>query len=100
MTALILLFGIFSSALVRSRWWESKFSILLLSLASLYLAVSLFAAFLVARKNRWRLFPALPLVFATYHFSYALGFLLALAYQPMAWDRPSYLRKILTTITR
>jgi GT2 family glycosyltransferase len=100
LTALILLLGIFGSALARSSRWESKFSILLISLTCLYFAVSLGAAFLVARKDGWRLFPVLPLVFATYHLSYAVGFLLAMAYKPMAWDQPSYLRKKLTAITR
>ena len=100
MAGFILLLGILCAALAGSVIWESKFLIVLISLAVLYLAVSLSAAFLAARHNGWRFFPVLPLVFATHHLSYALGFLLALAYQPMAWDRPSYLRKILTTITR
>jgi hypothetical protein len=70
------------------------------ALAVLYFVVSLGAAFLAARRSGWLFLPVLPVVFATYHLSYGLGFLLALAYQPMTWDRPSYMRKILTAITR
>ena len=99
-TALILSLGIFSAILAGSSWWEHAFSVVLASLSGLYLAISLIAAFLVARQNAWRFFPVLPFVFATYQISYAVGFLLALAYRPMAWDQPSYLRKILTAITR
>jgi hypothetical protein len=69
-------------------------------LAGMYALTSFSAAFQAGWRNGWRYFLVLPLVFATCHLSYALGFLLAFAYQPMAWDRPSYLRNILTAITR
>jgi len=100
LTGVILLLGIFSATLAGFSWWEGALSVALASLSGLYLAISLIAAFFIARQNGWRYFPVLPFVFATYHFSYAVGFLLALAYRPMAWDQPSYLRKILTAITR
>jgi len=100
LASLILLLGILGAALAGSSRWELEFLTILSLFTGLYFAISLTAAFLVARRRGWRFLPVLPPVFATYHLSYALGFLLALACRPMAWDRPSYLRKVLTTITR
>jgi succinoglycan biosynthesis protein ExoA len=96
----VLLLGVLGAALSGSSRWESDFMVDWIALAGLYFAVSLGAAFLAARRNGWRFLLVLPVVFGTYHLSYGLGFLLALAYQPIAWDRPSYMRKILTAITR
>lgn len=95
-----LLLGILCARLAGSGWWESQFLGILGSIAGLYFAVSIGAALLEGSRSGWRFVPVLPVVCATYHLSYALGFLLALAYRPLAWDRPSYLRKILTAITR
>ena len=92
--------GILCAWLAGSGWWESEFLRILVSLAGLYFIVSFGAAFAAGWRGGWRYVLVLPLVFATYHLSYALGFLLALTFQPVAWDRPSYLRKILTAITR
>ncbi|MGH9678755.1 MAG: glycosyltransferase family 2 protein, partial [Candidatus Acidiferrales bacterium] len=95
-----LLLGGLLEGIAGSVHWESAFLVLFASLAMLYFAASLCAAFLTARHGGWRFLPVLPFVFGTYHLSYALGFLLALAYRPIAWDRPSYLQKVLTAITR
>ncbi|WP_447603635.1 glycosyltransferase family 2 protein [Nitrospira sp. Nam80] len=46
-----------------------------IGLCALYAACNVAASMFVAGHNNWRLFPILPLVFATYHFSYGLGFL-------------------------
>lgn len=46
----------------------------------LYLVASLVAAFNTAKRDGWSLFPVLPFVFATYHFSYGIGFLLGTFY--------------------
>jgi hypothetical protein len=61
---------------------------------------SIASAFLVAKKKGWLFLPTLPVVFATYHLSYALGFVLALLYRPVTLDRPNPMRRILTAITR
>ena len=51
------------------------------ALAGTYLAAGLIASFVACRKpENWLLFPAMPFVFASYHFSYGLGFLRGL------WD--------------
>jgi succinoglycan biosynthesis protein ExoA len=43
--------------------------------AALYLILCMMAAILAARRHGWSVLLALPLVFATYHVSYGLGFL-------------------------
>lgn len=100
LVAIVLSLGIVCAGLAGSAWWESEFLRILVSLAGLYIIVSFTAALLTGWPGGWRYVPVLPVVFATYHFSYALGFLLALTFQPVAWDRPSYLQKVLTAITR
>ena len=45
-----------------------------------YCFASLAAAFITAQRDGWTLFPMLPLVFATYHVSYGIGFLLGIFY--------------------
>lgn len=71
-----------------------------LALAGLYLLASFAFAFSIAKRKGWIFLPTLPVVFATYHFSYALGFLLALLYRPLAWNRPTPMSKALTAVTR
>jgi succinoglycan biosynthesis protein ExoA len=100
LTGIALLLGALAANLGGSSRWESVFLTDWAALVGLYGLVSLGAAFLVAKTSGWRFFPVLPVVFATYHVSYGLGFLLALAYQPMRWDQPSYMRKILTALSR
>jgi succinoglycan biosynthesis protein ExoA len=100
LTGIALLLGALAAGLGGSSRWESQFLTVWAALVGLYGVVSLGAAFVVAKSHGWRFFPVLPVVFATYHVSYGLGFLLALAYQPVRWDQPSYMRKILTTLSR
>jgi succinoglycan biosynthesis protein ExoA len=45
-----------------------------------YLFASLAASLLTAKRDGWPLFPVLPFVFATYHISYGVGFLVGLFY--------------------
>jgi hypothetical protein len=97
---LVLLLGIFCAGITGSAWLQSEFLKILVFLAGMYVAASFSAAFLVGRWGGWRYIPIMPVVFATYHFSYALGFLLAFIFRPMGWDRPTYLQKLLTAITR
>lgn len=47
----------------------------LAALAACYVALVLIASVVEARRNKdWRVFPVLPIVFATYHWSYGVGF--------------------------
>jgi succinoglycan biosynthesis protein ExoA len=63
---------LFFSAL--SPWWASAGWALLTSLAC-YLAVNTGASLLVASQRGWKIFFALPIVFACFHFAYGIGFL-------------------------
>jgi len=72
-----------------------------LALAGMYLTASFASAFLIAKRNGWRYLPCMPVVFAVYHLSYALGSILALLVRPAAVERrPNVIRKVLTAITR
>jgi succinoglycan biosynthesis protein ExoA len=81
-------------------WWRDICLADWFTLAGLYLAASFATAFSIAKREGWRFFPSLPVVFAVYHLSYALGFVLALLYRPATEDRPNPIRKVLTAITR
>ena len=69
-------------------------------LAALYFMASLACAVSVAVRKGWSFLLSLPIVFATYHLAYALGFLLALLYRTADEGRPSPMRNFLTAITR
>jgi succinoglycan biosynthesis protein ExoA len=56
-----------------SLWWSPALWGFLV-LVALYLMCNVGASLITASKNSWTLLPVLPLVFATYHFSYGLGF--------------------------
>src|SRR3984893_14541627 len=100
LSGVVLLLGAVVSSLSGSAWWNSAFITACAGLAGLYFAVSIGVAFLIARRNGWRFLLILPAVFATYHLSYGLGFLLGLTYHPATGNRPSRIRHVLTEITR
>lgn len=80
--------------------WQNAFFDVWFALAGLYFIVSFASAFSVAKREGWSFLPCLPIVFAVYHLSYALGFVLALLYRPATGERPNPMRKVLTAITR
>jgi succinoglycan biosynthesis protein ExoA len=100
LVGIALLLGVAGASLRGLDSWRDAFLAGCFALGGVYLIASLASSFLVARRNGWIFLPLLPIVFATYHFSYAFGFLLALLYRPAAPDRPTPLGKILTAITR
>lgn len=83
-----------------SIWWRNIVLTDLSSLVALYAIASLAQSFSLAKRHEWRLLPFLPVVFATYHLSYALGFVLALVYRPAKGDRTSPIQKVLMALTR
>ncbi len=89
-----------AARLSASPEWQYVFLSAWLTLACLYFAASFVAAFAIARREGWKFLPFLPIVFATYQLSYALGFLLALLHRPEAGKRPNPLPKVVTTISR
>ena len=82
-------------------WWRNIFLADWFALTGLYLSASFVSAFLIAKRKGWRYLPCMPVVFAVYHLSYALGFILALLVRPAAVERrPNAIRKVFTAITR
>ena len=63
----------FLISLTFTRGW-----IFLTALAGIYLLANLAASTLIAIRKGWKLFGLLPIVFATIHFSYGLGFIAGL----------------------
>src|SRR5882762_8200573 len=89
LAGIALLLGAVGASLSGSASWKSAFITACAGFAALYFAVSVGAAFLIARRRGWRFLSVLPIVFATYHLSYGLGFVLGLAYSPTAANRHS-----------
>jgi succinoglycan biosynthesis protein ExoA len=100
LAGLALLLGAVGASLSGSAAWKSTFVTAGAGFAALYVAVSIGAAVLIARRDGWRFFPVLPIVFATYHFSYGLGFVLGLAYRPASGNHQSRMHHAITGITR
>ena len=100
LVGIILLLCAMGASLGRSTWWRDVFLGEWLGLVSLYFIASFASAFLVAKRNGWMFLPFLPIVFATYHLFYGLGFLLALLSRPADWDRAYPIRKVHTAVNR
>jgi hypothetical protein len=58
-----------ASVWMPTMWWAFA------ALVSIYVVCNGVASWLAARKSGWKYLPMLPIVFATYHVSYGLGFL-------------------------
>jgi succinoglycan biosynthesis protein ExoA len=80
--------------------WQNAFLDVWFAFAGLYFIGSFASAFSVAKREGWNFLPILPIVFAVYHLSYALGFVLALLHRPTTGKRPNPMQKVLTAITR
>src|SRR3984893_16986605 len=87
LTGVALLLGAAGASLSASACRTSAFVNVCAGLAGLYIAAAAGAAFFVARREGWHFFPVLPIVFATYHLSYGLGFLLGLTCRPANGNR-------------
>ncbi len=92
--------GTAMAGLAGSARWHDALLGAWIALVAAYFAASFAAVFSVARRKGWKFLPILPIVFATYQVSYAVGFLLAILRPPSAWDRLRFARKLRTEITR
>lgn len=88
------------ASLLNSVWWRNAFLGEWSAFVILYLIASFSAAFSVAKREGWRFLPSLPVIFAIFHFSFALGFLLAILYWPTSTDQRKAIPKALSAITR
>jgi len=70
------------------------------ALLALYGLALTLASIVAARKHGWDLLPVLPLVFATYHASYGLGFLAGLTYFCTGWRSRNRTPAFSTELTR
>jgi succinoglycan biosynthesis protein ExoA len=95
-----LLFSAAGASLAGSPWWRNVFLGEWLTFVALYLIAAFSSAFSIAKREGWRFLPTLPVIFATFHLSFALGFLLAILYRPASEDRPQHMPKVLSAITR
>lgn len=75
---LSLLGGMAVAKAAGAEGWFVWAGALWLVMVAAYLAAILIASLITARRSRWANLPYLPAIFATYHFSYGLGFLLGL----------------------
>ena len=89
-----------AASLGRSVWWRDAFLTVLIFLLDSYLIASFTTAFCIAKRNGWRLFPLLPVVFAAYQLPYAIGFLLALLYRPTIRNLRAGIRTAIAETTR
>jgi succinoglycan biosynthesis protein ExoA len=93
---------IFAGAASRMGWTSSHDGLLaaLFILAGSYFSISIGCAFIVSKREGWRFLAVLPVVFATYQLSYALGFFLGLFHRPAAGKSASGPQKVIAATTR
>jgi succinoglycan biosynthesis protein ExoA len=72
----------FGSLLLGLLWPPARW--LFASIAGCYLLANLVASTIAASRGGWRYLPILPIVFATIHFAWGLGFLYGIARIPLA----------------
>jgi glycosyltransferase involved in cell wall biosynthesis len=88
------------SAAAAWPWWRAAGSAWGLMLAA-YLALLAVASVDAARRHGWRTLPYLPLVFATYHLSFGLGFLAGMVhFLKGTGPRPVSMTSVYSRLTR
>jgi hypothetical protein len=93
---------IFAGATGRMGWFSLQTALMtfLFLLAGIYFSVSVSCSFFVAKREGWRFLVILPVVFATYQLSYALGFLLGIFHRRATGKPESGLPKVIAAATR
>ena len=97
--SLLLLVSILSWAFGASRMFALSAGALAI-LAGTYGMACVLASVVAARKHGWSLLPILPLVFATYHVSYGLGFLLGIWHWHFRGIRSAHDTEMFSQISR
>ncbi|HVA95545.1 MAG TPA: glycosyltransferase family 2 protein [Candidatus Dormibacteraeota bacterium] len=99
LAALLLLVFAAAANLGGFAWWRHLFLSSLAILAGSYFAASFFASIQAANEYGGEFLPVFPIVFATYHLSYGLGFLLAVSCRPATRDRFTSIQKVVSAMT-
>jgi succinoglycan biosynthesis protein ExoA len=80
--------------------WFAAFAAVWLTIATAYAVATLTASVIAARRHGWATLAYLPVVFATYHLSYGLGFVVGLRWYFSAPPHAVYGQSVFTRITR
>lgn len=97
---ILLLAGMAVAKVIGADWCLTTSVVLWFSMIAVYVLAILAASFIVARRSGWAILPYLPAVFAAYHLSYGLGFLVGLRWYFSKPAPASYLSSVFTRITR
>ncbi len=100
LTNILFLGGMVVTKAIGARQWFATSAILWGSLVAAYVIAILTASLITARRNGWATLPHLPAVFAAYHLSYGLGFLVGLRWYFAKPTPASYLSPVFIRITR
>jgi succinoglycan biosynthesis protein ExoA len=100
LAAILLLLAAAVAELAGFPAWGSQIVAVLLALAGVYLTLSSASALSIARREGWALLPLLPVVFATYQLSYALGFLCGIFHRPPLPQQPNPVHRVLTASSK
>jgi len=82
-----------------AQWFASSM-VLWFSVVVAYVLATLIASLIAARRNGWAILPYLPAVFAAYHLSYGLGFLVGLRWYFSKPAPARFLSPVFTRVTR
>jgi len=97
---ILFLAGMVVTKAIGAKQWFATSAVLWFSLVATYMLAILTASLIAARRNGWATLPHLPAVFAAYHLSYGLGFLVGLRWYFSKPNPASYLSPVFTRITR
>ena len=97
---ILLLTGMAITRVIGAPLWFTISAILWLATVAAYAIAILTASLIAAKRHGWATLPYLPAVFATYHFSYGLGFVAGLRWYFSPSKQVSYGQSVFTRITR
>lgn len=97
---ILLLSGMAVTKAIGAARWFTVSVVLWLTMVAVYFVATLTASLIAARRHGWETLPYLPAVFATYHLSYGLGFVVGLRWYFSTPAQIFYGQSVFTRITR
>jgi succinoglycan biosynthesis protein ExoA len=97
---ILLLSGMVVTKAAGAAQWFIALAVLWISMATAYAFITLTASVMAARRHGWAILAYLPVVFATYHFSYGLGSVAGLRWYFSTPAQSSSAPSVFTRITR